>query len=198
MKKTLLKSAIVAFTGVGLIAGSAWADLFDSSGLVSTDYNNLWNETEGTGTALLEFYIDDTATDILVGILELAIDSTIFENVSADDFNVINPSGWDTNLFATPGSDTLTTLSIGFSNPLSVTNDPLQITFNYDLVDNTAFSLFETWIIDYDLSGVDLAPQESSLARSSGSAAPVPEPATMLLLGSGLAGLAGVARRKKK
>lgn len=44
---------------------------------------------------------------------------------------------------------------------------------------------------------VDISNNEFSVAGFA-NAAPVPEPATMLLFGTGLAGLAGIARRRKK
>jgi len=63
--------------------------------------------------------------------------------------------------------------------------------FSGYLLDSSLKPMSGTWDTgDKDLSHLTL------YARGEGSQHPVPEPATMLLFGAGLAGLAGIARRK--
>lgn len=74
---------------------------------------------------------------------------------------------------------------------------------------NTGFSGMEEdnehYVASFDLTGIDLSlgatfhnTMECGNDNLLGQAAPVPEPATMFLFGTGLAGLASVSRRRKK
>ena len=211
--KSFLKIPLVVLAALALMAGSSAAIPFQSDGIVNANFNNSWDADTLTGTALYSFYIQ--TDNVYVNRVEIEFESDIF-NVSAiepSDFNVINPGDWSTSIDNVGGYKWALSSAGELASSI---NDPIQILFNYELLsadrysassgtdangDDWAWDEGQAWGQAYGLYYtvvMDLGngPIELSVYNSPGSTAPVPEPATMLLLGTGLAGLVTVRRRK--
>jgi len=203
----LLSSFLLFFT---LSVGTGWTIPFPHCGTVNPNYNNSWDPGSATGTALFELSLlpDPAWSDLKVYGVDLTIEGDIFDlnQVDVSDFTILNPSsGW--NLEVTPerggykftiaGDPTKTTV-------ITQNNGPVQISFDYVMLSsdrfyNTSGSGWSwdkaVWAVSYNMHAID---SNGTEYHDGGCASPVPEPATIMLVGAGLMGFGRIARKKMK
>jgi len=189
---------------------------FDSSGWVDPSYNNSWNPVTATGTARYFFYFDNPS--VRVNELALQFEGDVFNLslLTASDFNMVVPAGWNSTMFVeSPGVYKWSLSGGNFVDPAS---SPLILDVNYTLVAANRFSFGDNiyagdptvwawneaqganspWSNKYSLSGKMLVNDNWYDAMSGGSTSPIPEPGTMVLLGISVLSFAGYAKARMK
>ncbi len=212
LRKWLVLGSILLF--VATTAGTGWAmptlvTPFGSTGYVNPNYNDSWNPDKLTGTALFELLIDPGYSNINVYWVSLELEDDVFNvnEIDANDFTIMDPfSDWNISIMLTSSNVykfAVAKASTFPPTPLTTANGPVKISFDYVLMGADRFSNAsgngwewdegQPWAVTYTMLGN--APN-TTIAISGGSTAPVPEPATIILMGTGLLGFGGMARKK--
>lgn len=195
MKKTFLKGALAALVGVGLMAGSAMAASYEFVDMIDT-----WGGFESaliTENSPLS-YIHDLTDDVDFGAGDLVTSATLELDFTNDYYDgaIQIPTSWISGYWSDQTEHIYYSFNgSGWSYLDEVDNGQYSVTIDLGLINIDHQLGVSLAVTNWDDGGT-LAWLDSRLYGSA-ETAPVPEPATMLLFGTGLAGLAAVRRRKK-
>ncbi len=222
MKNVLVRSAVLAIASVGLMVGNALALGFpfaDFQGAIFVDVDG--NTPTYDGVHITDYvdlngqYVFDSQQDSFIG---QTVGGSMLSGVSYDYLTgtvTVDPNA-SANFYigSADGSDPYLTATISNFSVTELGNNAYSISAllsnqqYFHTADSEFMAQYESASPDSGFQGELLSwdvvftmPQGADYdygVNVSGKMAPVPEPATMLLFGTGLAGLAGVVRRKKK
>jgi hypothetical protein len=238
MKKQLLKSALIAVAGVGLLAGSAMATLPTLGGTYQWTNSDYWTVTDlANGQAQFELLWENpnASFESSLGIYSLSDPTTIF--AAHEIFTTLQePVVNDTDPSTPPLPDTAasiwfkwsgTTWQISSTKLGTYTDFGDVFGFYSDVDTDKDGDVDYTWYSDTflqnskngnsnehffiaydsknhatliyleDLPQGNVGSDNVDLMVTTSDISPIPEPATMLLFGTGLSGLAAFARRRK-
>ncbi|OGR06327.1 MAG: hypothetical protein A2511_09610 [Deltaproteobacteria bacterium RIFOXYD12_FULL_50_9] len=175
---------VTAFFAGGSSQTLYWADLSPTSGGVS---GLGWSLSESGDTYGGNWSLTSTSAAISKIAIDAGIGNTVFDTLHVPDPGTPGSANGYTLYLTSPN---MWDIAVTYSNEVALTAflpvGDLYRSLSIDFLNNINFGPGQSLTFVADTDNLSLA----------GDLKPVPEPATMLLFGTGLAGLAGFARRR--
>ena len=191
--KKLLKILTLTMLSVFLVAGSAMAFPFtEVEGNVNPYAATITDNGDGTSvlTGLqYTFTVTDSMSNAEMDFLSLEFEGDVFLSVSNEQF--LQPTDWSVNQLTSGAGNIYELASAGTTIGVG---ESLQFTVDV-VMNNAAFTDSSLWQ-EGQIWGQSWFSGDTLGGGDGGSTSPVPEPSTVLLVGTGLLGMIAFGRKR--